>query len=428
MRWQHVPVLILLLALLAVPGSAAGVKYLYGSPDLSAKIAGTNEFSPGADTSLTVIISNSGLNTHKIVGSDIVTRDDQPNTAKLVTAALKSEGAPFTIKTDPQFLSDIAGGASRTATFNVKVADSAEPGTYVLPLEVTYTYLREAEEYGQDTLRYFYQEKTETLPLKVRVTPDLRIEILDVQSESLNVGTEGYVYLTLKNIGHDTGNKAVAKVVRNDGSPLIPTDGSAYIGTFEPGDVVDVMFKVSVSDNAEAQSYPLDVMVTYEDYEEKMVDSKIVTFGLPVGGKIEFEVVSPPSILHPGDKSVLEVVYKNTGAAKVYNAQARISAVDPFTSNDDTAYLGDLAPGETATARFEVSIDSDATLKEYGIDSEIRYRDDLDNSKISDTMKVRVTLTKKPGAIFTNPIFIAVVGAIIIGAGYYIFVHRKKNS
>jgi hypothetical protein len=416
----------LLLALLAVPGSAAGAKYLYGNPELSATIAGTNEFAPGADTSLTVIISNSGLNTHKIVGSTIVTPDDLPNTAKLATVALKSNDAPLTVKTDPQFLSDIMGGASRTATFNVKVADSATPGTYTLPLEVTYTYLQEAEDYG-DTLRYNYQKKTEILPLTVRVTPDLRVEILNVRSESLNVGTEGYVYLTLKNIGHDTANKAIAKVVRNGASPLIPTDGNAYIGTFEPGETVDVKFKVAVADSAEPQSYPLDVMVAYEDYEEKTVTSRAATIGLPVGGKIAFGAVSPTVTLHPGDKSILEVVYKNTGAAKVYNAQARISAVDPFTSSDDTAYLGDLAPGETATARFEVSIDADATLKEYGIDSEIRYRDDLDNSKISDTMKVRVALEKKQGALFTNPVFLVAIAAVIIGAGYYIFVYRKKR-
>jgi len=425
MRWQHVPVLMLLLALLAVPGSAAGAKYLYGNPELSATIAGTNEFAPGAETGLTVIISNSGLNTHKIAIPSLPP-DDLPNTAKLVTVALKSNDAPFTVKTDPQFLSDIMGGAALPATFNVKVADSAAPGTYTLPLEVTYTYLQDAEDYG-DLLRYNYQKKTETLPLTVRVTPGLRVEVLDVRSESLNVGTEGYVSMTLKNIGHDTANKAVAKVVRNGASPLIPTDGNAYIGTFEPGETVDVKFKVAVADSAEPQSYPLDVVVAYEDYEGKSTASRPVTIGLPVGGKIDFDVASPTVTLHPGGKSILEVVYRNAGAAKVYSAQARISAVDPFTSSDDTAYLGDLAPGETATARFEVSIDADATLKNYGIDSEIRYRDDLDNSKISDTMKVQVVLEKKEGTLFTNPVFLAVIAVAIIGAGYYIFAYRKKK-
>jgi len=415
----------LLLALLAVPGSAAGAKYLYGNPELSATIAGTNEFAPGAETGLTVIISNSGLNTHKIAIPSLPP-DDLPNTAKLVTVALKSNDAPFTVKTDPQFLSDIMGGAALPATFNVKVADSAAPGTYTLPLEVTYTYLQDAEDYG-DLLRYNYQKKTETLPLTVLVTPGLRVEVLNVQTRSLNVGTEGYVSMTLKNIGHDAADKAVAKVARNGASPLIPTDSNAYIGTFAPGETVDVTFKVAVADSAEPQSYPLDIVVAYEDYEGKSTASRPVTIGLPVGGKIDFDVASPTVTLHPGGKSILEIAYRNTGAAKVYNAQARISAVDPFTSSDDTAYLGDLAPGETATARFEVSIDADATLKNYGIDSEIRYRDDLDNSKISDTMKVQVALEKKEGTLFTNPVFLAVIAVVIIGAGYYIFAYRKKK-
>jgi hypothetical protein len=418
--------MLLLLAILAMPASAQGAKYLYGNPELSATIAGTNEFAPGTETGLTVVIANNGLNTVKMVGSTIITPDDQPNTAKLATAVLKSDGTPFTVKTDPQFLSDIMGGASRTATFNVKVADSAEPGTYVLPLEVTYTYLQQAEDQG-DVLLNNYQKKIVTLPLSVRVTPDLRVEVLDIRSESLNVGTEGYVSMTLKNIGSDPAKNAIAKITRNGASPLIPTDGNAYIGTFEPGETVDVRFKVSVADTAEPQAYPLDVSVDYEDYEGKAVTSKAVTVGIPVGGKIAFEVVSPPATLYQGQKSVLEVVYKNTGAATVYNAQARISAVDPFTSSDDTAYLGDLAPGESATARFEVNVDGAGTLKEYGIDSEIRYRDNLDNSKISDTMKVRVALEKSQGTLFTNPVLLVVLAAVIIGAGYYIFVYRKKQ-
>ncbi|MCK9319131.1 CARDB domain-containing protein, partial [Methanoculleus sp.] len=258
-------------------------------------------------------------------------------------------------------------------------------------------------------------------------TPDLRVEVLDIRSESLNVGTEGYVSMTLKNIGSDPAENAIAKVTRNGESPLIPTDGNSYIGTFEPGETVDVRFKVSVADTAETKSYPLDIVVAYDDYEGKAMTSKAVTIGIPVGGKIAFEVVSPPATLNPGQKSILEVVYRNAGAATVYNAQARISAVSPFTSSDDTAYLGDLAPGESATARFEVNVDGDGTEKEYGIDSEIRYRDDLDNSKISDTMKVRVALEKRQGTLFTNPVFLVAIAAVIIGAGYYIFVYRKKR-
>ena len=64
--------------------------------------------------------------------------------------------------------------------------------------------------------------------------------------------------------------------------------------------------------------------------------------------------------------------------------------VDPFTSNDDSAFLGDIAPNETKEAAFLVSADKTATVKKYGIDAEIRYRDALDNQVISDPMKLSV--------------------------------------
>src|SRR5271157_1876773 len=38
-----------------------------------------------------------------------------------------------------------------------------------------------------------------------------------------------------------------------------------------------------------------------------------------------------------------------------------------------------MAPGDIRTASFDVSIDSDATVKEYSLDSEVLYRDVLDN-------------------------------------------------
>ncbi len=418
---------LLLLAGTTAPALAAD-KYLYGSPTVSASIAGTNEFSPGQEGALTVNFKNIGLNTFKLVDPTAVARDDLPNTAKLVTAALGTGTAPITVKTDPQFLGDIAGGRSATATYSVRIADDAAPGTYTLPLTVTYTYLQSAEQYGSDSVQYFYEEKTEVLPLGVRITPDLRLEVLDVTTEDLNVGTEGYVRLTLKNSGYETAQDAVVRIARSGSSPVVPTDAAAYLGEFAPGETVDVTFKASVATDAEAQTYPLDVLVTYTDSDGDAATSKTVTLGIPVGGKADFAVVSSGAVLYPGEKSVLEVVYKNTGAVAVHNAQARISAIDPFTSNDDTAYLGDLAPGDEATARFEVNVDGDATLKTYGLDSEIRYRDALDNSQISDTMKVQVDLVPQSGSVFTNPLIFAVLAVAILGGGYYFFVVRGKTD
>ena len=122
--------------------------------------------------------------------------------------------------------------------------------------------------------------------------------------------------------------------------------------------------------------------------------------------------------------------FKNTGDTTVYSAQARISAVDPFTSNDDIAYLGDLKAGETAKASYIVSVDRSATTKEYGLDSEIRYRDALDNTHISDTMKVAINVSSPTGimTILFNPIYLSILVAIIIGIAYGIYHYRMKKQ
>ena len=181
--------------------------------------------------------------------------------------------------------------------------------------------------------------------------------------------------------------------------------------------------------DAERSTYPVDVAVVYENKDGDTVTSRSDTIGIPVGGKIDFAIISAQAELNPGNKKVITVEYKNTGDTTVYSAQGRISAVDPFTSNDDIAYLGEIKPGEPVVASYEVSVDRAATIKEYGLDSEIRYRDALDNSYISDTMKVRVNVTAQAGisAILSNPIMMSVIIAIFVGIAGYVYWNRKQS-
>ena len=86
-------------------------------------------------------------------------------------------------------------------------------------------------------------------------------------------------------------------------------------------------------------------------------------------------------------------------------------------------------PGDTAIGVYEVSVDSTATQKEYGLDTEIRYRDANDNSILSKSMKAVVTVKDQSGPLsfFTSPIFIIIiiVVAVILIGGYYVFMKRK---
>lgn len=408
----------------------AGTKYTAGSPELSAYISGANEFTPGKDVSLAMVVQNTGLNEYKFINSGIVDRDDLPNTAKFLTVSLVAGDAPVIIKSDPQMLGDLKGGNNANAIFSIKVKPDAAAGTYDLPVYLNYTYLYQADQYGVDTIQYRYKTANENLTLPIRIKPDVSIDVLSATPEHVNVGTEGYINMKIKNTGSENGTKSIVKILQSGNSPIVPTDSSVYIGDFPPGSIADCRYKVSVTSNAERQTYPVDVVVVYQNKEGDFVTSRIDTIGVPVGGKVDFKIISAPPELNPGNKKTITVEFQNTGDSTVYSAQARISAVDPFTSNDDVAYLGDLKPGQSAKASYIISVDRSATIKEYGMDSEVRYRDALDNTYVSDTMKVKIDVTSPAGitSILSNPIYLSILIAAIIGIAYAIYHYRKKQQ
>lgn len=429
MKTQYILIFLVLLAFFTSP-VIAETKYLSGSPDLTATISGINEFSQGKDATITVIIQNKGLNDIKIIQSALVSPTDQPNTAKLTTVSLGSGTAPLVIKSDPQMIGDIIGGASIPVPFIARISSDAPPGEYMLPLELNYTYLDNAEQVGSDSIIYHYRLNTDTFQLPVKIKPLVTLEVLNVEPEHLNAGNDGYLNLTIKNKGFDTGKNAVIKIVRDSASPVIPVDSSVYIGNFPPNSTVTTRYKVTVTKDAGAKTYPVNMIVVYENRDGDTVTSDPVTVGVPVGGKVDLTIVSEPITVYPGTSGVFNVEYENTGAAPIYSAQARISTLDPFASTDDIAFLGDMKPGDHGKAQFQLSIDKTATMKEYGLDSEIRYRDALDNTHISDTMKVKINVINRSGTglVVSNPILMTIIIAGVIGVLYYIFFYRKKKQ
>jgi len=422
-------ILIIIAACFVAP-ALAGTKYLDGTPNLTAYIAGPNEYLAGGDIQIPVVIENNGMSLNVQEAPNIVDRADAPTTAKFVTVAMGAGAAPVVIKSDPQMIGDIASQAQATVTFAAKVNADAPAGTYAVPLNISYTRYSNIDQYGVDTLRYYYVQDNVTVTVPLVIKPEVIPEVVSATSDQLIAGADGYLNLTIKNTGSLDGAKATVHILQDDNSPVSPVDSSVYIGDFPAGSNVSCQYKVTVAKDAENKTYPVDVVVVYQNNEGDFVTSQTETVGVVVGNKVDFAILSLPVEMSPGSKRTIQVEYENTGNSTIRSAEARISIVDPFTSTSDTAYLGDLAPGQSAVASFQISVASDATLKEYGLDSEIRYRDALDDTYISDPMKVSIDVENLTGiaAIVSNPVYLSILVAVIIGGIYAILHFRKKQK
>ncbi|HIH69941.1 COG1361 S-layer family protein [Methermicoccus shengliensis] len=222
------------------------------------------------------------------------------------------------------------------------------------------------------------------------------------------------------------------------GAPVTINSGSQSAGSLRAGEKTQapLSFSVEIDDDAPAGEYTLVLESTFSYQKnvqvsgdpragteevsfwyDTMTQRSNITFF--VKKEPRFEVVSVSGDLHPGDKSTLTVVYKNVGEEPAREATARLSLVDPFSSTDDQAYLGTLNPNESATATFKINVDADALPKLYGLNSEIKYKDEHGDIKISDVVKVPVEVHPVQRTLGVLPALGAVALVIIGGVLWY---------
>ncbi len=212
-----------------------------------------------------------------------------------------------------------------------------------------------------------------------------------------------------------------------------------------------VQFTIEIAKNARAGVHPLMLSLLY-GYQENVqisgendtdlgvtdlevglwyeVKSQNLTLPVMVKDEADFEVVEISGNMVAGEESLLCVTYKNVGELPVTDATVRISASDPFSTTDDQAFIGSLAPGESALARFNLKVDETATPKMYGINSEIKYEDVDGHDRISDNIKIQVeTLPVVSTAEkFKNVLWIGFVVVLLIVVVLGVRSYKNKQE
>lgn len=420
-------------AMMVVPASAA-TKYLGGAPAFSATISGPNEFTPGDEATISILVKNSGINQVKQVDRGTIEPEDLPNTAKTVTLGLGSDTDTIIIKTDSQMVGDIQGnGNSVPVTFRAKISANATAGEYQLPLSIQYRYPKVADQEVADVFAFTYQDAREVVPVTTRVKPQVRLEVIAAEPEDLVAGSEGYLHLKIRNTGREDGEMAVVRLMRNGKSPLIPVDTALFTGSLPSGGVAECRFRISVTRDAAAQTYPLDIVIKYLNREGTFESSSVNTVGVDVMDPPVFTTIREVREVPQGDERTFDVLYRNNGNLTVYDAQARITSQDSVAFKDNEAFLGDLKPNETRSARFRIRAESDAPRGTYSFDSRIRYHNALGTTQESDTIPVQVTVVSStkgpiiiPGGVFG--LAAGVVSGIVISIALLAYHPQETNG
>jgi hypothetical protein len=158
--------------------------------------------------------------------------------------------------------------------------------------------------------------------------------------------------------------------------PIQVTSGAQHIAILPAGESGELQFNISIDRRANGW-YDLPLRVDYvRQVDVSISDGEAFPLRQPsnqslnlriyaFGDKDDLRIAGVQSQLHRGGEGSLIIAVENIGEDILPNCSASLIAAPPFQVKSADHPLGDLSPGEMATASFLVEVDGDAAWEEY---------------------------------------------------------------
>ncbi|WP_292486223.1 COG1361 S-layer family protein [Methanohalobium sp.] len=231
----------------------------------------------------------------------------------------------------------------------------------------------------------------------------------------------------------------------------IKPETSVYtMDAIKPGMVLEkpLKFIIDVKKNAHAGRYLLELPVSYQyrnqvrtatgeevmrgvadrthaSYYKK--DNKTIEIPVTIKKSAQFRITNASGKVPVSDTGTINITYKNIGETTAEDASARLIIMDPLSTEKPAARLGDVGPGENATASFKLSASTGAVPKNHSMTTNVKYFDD-GYLEFSQPLDSKVTVTS-PDKWLDASTFLSIIIAVMVT--YLIFdtlKSRRKNE
>lgn len=316
----------------------------------------------------------------------------------------------------------IFGGEYYNKKFKVKISQDAPPGTYQFKLVGQWYYKGKAEN--------AYQESKFNMDVK-KTGISLEISNIISNPDKIRSGDKNVLLTTtLFNSGEKLAKNVDIQLIYPEGiSASYTNNNNLNLGVINSMQNQNIQFYIDTEKTLKSGLYSINYTLTYQDVDSNEY-VKHDAFPLVIKKKPYIKVIESTTSGVAGDEAELKVVVQNIGEEKADAVDVRIikQSSQPFEMDVRSSYLGELKPGENATAIFKIAINSDAEIKSHNLNLAIRAKGDSeegDNNvySYSDSAKIEVT-----GKIENNYPFYALVFGIIVLAFVIIYYTTKSRK
>jgi hypothetical protein len=422
-----------------------------GKPNLKVTVVGSQELMVGQVGTFQIMIQNIGTFSGDVedpadqvmalgylITAPGITLVPPCTTAVGVTANLTSGSSSIEVVSGSASIGTLSRGMSTTQpiTFQLYINKDVQPGSYKLDLKLEYQYLSDVDWLNpgggaSPQFDFHWGNRVQQVRISITVVGTYFSAVV-TQTEGVRAGATGIITVDIQNNGASEAYDVTAEIV--PGTSISPIGPASFLGDVSGNSSVTTQFKVTVSKEAIAKNSSVGILIKYKD-DRDVPRQSLLTVGVMVEDKLnfEFQTIQVDGRLTPGSERVITIPIVNAGDYEAKDAVAKINIVNPFatapfSTTDDTAYIGTLQPGESGSAKFRISVDADAVPKPYILEVEVQYWDSLGNSYTSDTMRATVTVQQPSGLSTTTIIIISVAVVAVVVVLFGAMRRRRKRT
>jgi hypothetical protein len=413
-----------LLALILLVSLTAGVAAadVSGQPDLSATLS-ANQVDVGDEMTLKITVSNAGNLDEGSTRNPAL--NERVTVARSVQLGLTRASAPLTVESGRQLVGSLPQGASAPVTFDVSVADDAEPGRYQLPLTANYRYTSFIDVSDGD---FLVRSGSASLTVDIVVEPGVEFALSDVESD-LEAGQDGEVMGTITNTGDEPATDIVVTYA-SEKQNIAPLEREIAIGHLEPGESAPFRVPLDVSENAEGGPKQFTFTTRYRDEDGDTRTGDELNIQQDVRPDTEaFDIDVASTTVPAGSSTTIEVTVTNNGTDVYEDISAKLFTDDPIGTTDDEAFVASLAPGESATITFGISAGGGALAKAYPVSMDFQY-DARGDTLLSNTYRVPVTVADSDGGsdLPASPTVIGgAIAGVVVALLVVVALYRRRS-
>lgn len=361
---------------------------------------------PGDEVTLNIIMKNRGSNTVAENVSAVLGLSNN------FVSVINSDSVDFVGPLDTQ-----------TFVFKFKLKD-IEPGTYKLPLNLSYERFTGGTSLGSESKEY---------QVLLNVSGYRSLDITNTRvvasGEAPHVGENILVLADVKNNGSLESRNVVVRLVPETGASfgdIVPlSETSLKVSNIAPGEQIDVEFSLYLSDALLPGVY--NYKLTASDLDSNSVDSENVSIevkGSPqlILSGVDFSIEGrDDKKLFQGDSFSLSIQVDNIGEEKAQAVEVILSMDEALTGINES-FIGTIDPDDSGSAIFDLTILPSIAVGDSPVKISINYLDEFKN-KQTFNKEINLFVHARPVSF---PFFEVILLIILLVAAYFVLKQGRR--